>query len=301
MSRNIQTSHGKTARMTKLPARSRVRHDLSHPARIAWLLFLLVVAATGAEGEPGAGEPPADGQAQSPEAKQATKETSQPAKKQGTKKTGKKQAAKKDAEKAESADKKPPAGKKSASPAQAASDEDREQAALALVREHHPDLVALLERLKATKQKDYRQAVRELYRDSQRLENFRHRDAERYGLELRAWQLASRVRLLAAKLSLEDRPEFQEDLKAALAEQADVRLAIKKLEHGRLVARLGKIDQEIAGLTSQREENLKRTLDRFLNAAAKARSEKRKTGATKVEAASKFAPAVKSENLKSKN
>jgi hypothetical protein len=156
------------------------------------------------------------------------------------------------------------------------SDSEREEAAFVLVREHHPDLVNLLERLKATKKNEYQQAVKELYRDSQRLEGARERDPERYKLELRAWQLDSRIRLLTAKLSLEDRPELQEDLKAAIAERSDVRLAQKELERDRTAARLKKLDEEIGNLTAGRDDELKRTLDRLLRVAEKARPAKAK-------------------------
>jgi len=162
-----------------------------------------------------------------------------------------------------------PAKKKSA-------DAEHEDAALLLVREHHPDLVELLKRLKGTKEKEYQQAIKELYRESERLEAARQRDPERYKLELRAWQLDSRMRLLTAKLSLEDRAELQEDLKAALGERADVRLAQKKLERERLTARVQKLDDEIANFASQRDADLKRNFDRLLRTAEKARPKRNK-------------------------
>lgn len=174
-------------------------------------------------------------------------------------------------------DDEPKAAKPGKIPAKAkkqATEADREEAVFLLVREHYPDLVELLKRLKGTKQKEYQQAVKELYRDSQRLEAAR-RDPERYDLELRAWQLDSRIRLLAAKLSIEDRPEQQEDLKAALAQRADVRLAQKKLERERLTARIEKLDQEIDGFASARDEDLQRTFDRLVRTAKKARPVKK--------------------------
>ncbi|HVX11913.1 MAG TPA: hypothetical protein VHC22_12085 [Pirellulales bacterium] len=151
---------------------------------------------------------------------------------------------------------------------------DQEEAAFVFVREHHVDLVELLERLKSTKPKEYQQAVKELYRDSQRLTAVQDRDAEKYELDLRAWQLDSRIRLLTAKLSLSDQPELQEDLKAALADRADVRLAQKELERGRLTARLKKLDEEVSTLTSNRDDELKRTFDRLLRMARKVRPAK---------------------------
>jgi hypothetical protein len=224
-----------------------------------------------------------------PDKKQATEKN--PDKKQVTEKS----SAEKDAE--ENADKnlakKREASKARKSPSDARPDaerpkaankkserapDDREQAALALVREHHPDLVDLLKRLQATKRKEYQRAVKELYRDSQRLENVRQRDPERYGLDLRAWQLDSRIRLLTAKLSLEDRPELEDELKAALGERADVRLAQKELERNRTAARLKKLEEDISSLTARRDEELQRTFDRLLRSAVKARPAKEASG-----------------------
>lgn len=251
-------------------------------------LLALAAAVVRADDQPLAGGHPAGDEKQT-----AIGEKDKPAKKQtATKKGEKKEAANHDSAKTtEKPNKGPQAadkttGSQKTTGPQKPSEAEREQAAMALVREHHPDLVELLKRLKATKEKDYRQAVRELYRDSQRLESFRQRDEERYSLELRAWQLASRIRLLTAKLSLEDRPELQEELKTALAEQAEVRLAIRKLERDRLAVRLSKLDEEIAGLTARRDEELKRGFDRLLNAALNARSAKEKRVATKKEKAS---------------
>jgi hypothetical protein len=163
------------------------------------------------------------------------------------------------------------ATQKAAQKVRQATDAEREEAALAFVREHHPDLVDLLKRLKGTKENEYRQAIKELSRDSKRIDALRDRDPDRYKLELRAWQLDSGIRLLAAKLSLEDRPEWQEDLKVALAERADVRLAQLKLERKRVTARLKKLDAEIDNFASQREASLKRNFDRLMGTAEKAR------------------------------
>jgi hypothetical protein len=237
------------------------------------------------------------------DAKQAAdqKAADKPSKKQtAAKRSEKKEAPKKDAGKPNKA---PQAGAKTSdgktpTPGQKPSEAEREQAAMALVREHHPDLVELLQRLKTTKEKDYRQAVRELYRDSQRLENFRQHDADRYALELRAWQLASRIRLLTAKLSLEDRPELEEELKTALAEQADVRLAIKKLERDRVALRLSKLDEEIATLTARREEELERGFDRLRNAALKARPGLKRGPAAKVDPTAKTQPITAAEETR---
>jgi hypothetical protein len=148
---------------------------------------------------------------------------------------------------------------------------EREEAALVFVRKYQPDLVELLERLKATKAQDYQRAVSELARESNRLAALRDRDIDRYKLELHVWQINSRIRLLTAKLSLEDREELREDVKAALAEQAEVRMALKALERERLTARLKKIEADIAHLASQGKADLNRKFERLMRAAERSR------------------------------
>ncbi|MGH7139464.1 MAG: hypothetical protein ACREHD_27275 [Pirellulales bacterium] len=277
---------------------------LSHPTGVLCLLLMWAAAVARADEQPLTG-----GHREAGDTKQAEEKVEKSAKQSAAKRNEKKEAAKKDspkkdgpkkaaAKETEKSNKGAQAGSKTPTAAPKPSEAEREQAAMALVREHHPDLVELLQRLKATKEKDYRQAVRELYRDSQRLENLRQRDQDRYELELRAWQLTSRIRLLTAKLSLEDRPELQEELKAALAEQADVRLAIRKLERDRLALRLSKLDEEIASLTSRREEGLKRSFDRLLNAASKARHVKDKAPGTKGGPTAKTEPTTTAEQTR---
>src|SRR6478736_3014044 len=54
---------------------------------------------------------------------------------------------------------------------------EREAAAMAFVKQHHPELADLLTMLKAGNQKEYEKAVRELYRTSERLAQIQERDS----------------------------------------------------------------------------------------------------------------------------
>jgi hypothetical protein len=240
-------------------------------------------------------KPSADKKKEKPTAKREAQAKKPAAKDSENKQAESKRAAAKHPERAvesgkKDADKQTANEKKSDKPPES----QREEAVFVLVREHHPDLVELLKRLKATKPKQYEQAVKELSRDAQRLEAAHERDPERYGLDLRAWQLDSRIRLLTAKLSLEDRPELQEDLKATLAERADVRLAQRQLERDRAAARLKKFDEDIVKLTSNREAELKQAFDRLLRVAEKARPAKEKASGNRRQAsdAAEKAPAA---------
>jgi hypothetical protein len=170
----------------------------------------------------------------------------------------------------------------------------REAVALALVREHHGELIELLDHLKSQKHKAYLQAIQELWRASERLATVRQRDPERYDLELRAWKIDSRIRLLAAKLSMEQDPELEPQLKEALSERADVRLQLKSFVRDRVKSHLETMNTEIDKLTSEREQQLQQAFDKLVRGAAKARA---KAGAAKSPASDKVdaKPAVRPE------
>lgn len=145
-----------------------------------------------------------------------------------------------------------------------ASAEEQEQAALALVREHHPELGELLAKLKADNPKQYQQAVKELYRSSLRLSQFKENDPRRYELELKAWQLDSQVRLLAARLTMETRPELEEQLKASLLEREDVRIELLKLDRERTAERLEALDRQLSTHREQRIQRSEQAFDKLL-------------------------------------
>ena len=79
---------------------------------------------------------------------------------------------------------------------------EREAAAITFVRQHHAELVDLLNQLKETKPAEYQAAIRELFQTSERLAQLREQDPQRYELELDAWKTKSRIRLLAARSTM---------------------------------------------------------------------------------------------------
>ena len=56
--------------------------------------------------------------------------------------------------------------------------EQSEADAIAFVREHHPELVSLLQSLKSMRQKEYEMAIREIVRTKKRLETLAKREAD---------------------------------------------------------------------------------------------------------------------------
>lgn len=150
--------------------------------------------------------------------------------------------------------------------------EEQETAALALVTEHHPELIDLLEQLKADNSKQYQQAIAELYRASQKLSQRKAKDPPRYELELKAWKLDSQARLLAAKLTMDANPQLEERLMAVLLEREDVAIALLGLERNRISDRLKQADRQLDKHREQRESRAKLAFEQLTRRSGKVRS-----------------------------
>jgi hypothetical protein len=131
---------------------------------------------------------------------------------------------------------------------------EREAAALTFVAQHHPELAALLHRLKPMNPAAYEQAIGELFRISETLADLRQRDARRYELGLEAWKAKSRVELLTAELASGPSPELEDRLRAALADQIDVQVRQQRLDLEQAEARVRKVRENLDRLETGRED-----------------------------------------------
>lgn len=129
---------------------------------------------------------------------------------------------------------------------------EREAAALTFVREHHPELGDLLAQLKQHNTREYQRAVRDLFRDSERLAQEQERNPKRYALDLAAWKLNSRIQVLVAQLSMSPNPDVEQQLRQALLEQAQLRREQLVAERERLSAKLAEIDRDLSDNMDQR-------------------------------------------------
>ena len=152
---------------------------------------------------------------------------------------------------------------------------EREAAALALVREHHPEVAELLDRLKSNRPAQYRRAIRELAQTSQRLAQWKDRDPARYELELKLWKLQSKVQLLSARATMSGDLVQESELRAALAEQMDVRIALLTLQRDSAARRVQDLDSQITRLTSQRDATVQRQLNRAKQAIENQRKKRK--------------------------
>ncbi len=220
-----------------------------------------------------AGDPPANADGQAAASKSATD-------KNGADKTkaDKSKAGKTDADKSTNA-KSPatnPAGKSVAAkkpnvrpPAQLSA--EREAAALAFARAHHPELAALIDKLRRDNRRDYDRAIRELSQTCERLTRLKKQSAEQYELSLAAWKLDSRAQLLAARLTISQTPALEAELKQVLSDRADVRLKEYKFEQARLQDRLTKVKASIQALQNDKSGLVEKDLQRIKRSIASRR------------------------------
>lgn len=141
---------------------------------------------------------------------------------------------------------------------------EREAAVMAFVKQHHAELSELLIQLKEGNTQQYEQAVRELFRASERLAQVQERDPQQYELELKLWQAKSRVQLLSARVKMSDSHELRMHLRAALQEQHESRLAVLRSERERVQARLDDIDKQLERLEAGRQQAIERRIQSLI-------------------------------------
>lgn len=144
---------------------------------------------------------------------------------------------------------------------------EREAAALSFVNRHHPELGAILAKLKERNASAYRDAIVDLFRTCEALADQRQRDPKRQELALEAWKAKSRVEVLTAQLAdPAGRSSLTEDLRQALNHQIQVDIRKHQFELDALRARERKLQDQIQRLERDQtqivEAKVKKLVDR---------------------------------------
>ena len=137
---------------------------------------------------------------------------------------------------------------------------EREAAVLTFIQRNHAELADLLAHLKENQPEAYEQAVRELFRTTERLAQIQERDPLQYELELAVWKAQSRVQLVSARMKMAVTEDLKKELREALAVQSDARLALLKHQRQQASERLTKLDADIARFEKDREKVIDRQL-----------------------------------------
>jgi hypothetical protein len=165
----------------------------------------------------------------------------------------------------------------------------REAAVMTFVERNHAELADLLVHLKSNQPEEYEQAVRDLFRTTERLALIQERDPYQYELELAVWTAQSRVQLLAAKLKMGASDDLRSQLRTALGVQGDARLALLKHEQQKAAEKLAKIENDIRRFENDREKVIDRQLQALVRAASEGRGAKN-TGKNSAKVSTKKSP-----------
>ena len=144
---------------------------------------------------------------------------------------------------------------------------EREAAVMNFVERNHSELGELLDYLKTSQPRQYEQAVKDIYRVTERLATIQERDPLQYELEVKLWTAQSRVQLLAARLKMGDNESVKQDLREALAAQVDARLDVLKHQKKQAAERLERMEKDIEQLETNKDKAVERQLESLARSA----------------------------------
>jgi hypothetical protein len=152
---------------------------------------------------------------------------------------------------------------------------EREAAALTFVGQHHPELAALLHRLRPMNPAVYEQAIGELFQISETLADLKQRDSRRFELGLEAWKAKSRVELVTAELASGPGPVLEDRLRAALTDQIDVQIRQQRLDLEQAEARVRKVRENLDRLETGRNDLIEARYQGLVKKSQRARRKDR--------------------------
>lgn len=149
----------------------------------------------------------------------------------------------------------------------------REKLALNFAKKHHRELAAILQSLKSMEQTHYKTAIWEVARDAERLGRLQQRKDERYEPSLRIWKLDSRIRLEAARFSMNQSEATEKKLSQLMLARRKAKVAYLKIDRKRSQARTDRLDEQIESISSNHEQAVAAEIDRLRRSlAARGRS-----------------------------
>jgi hypothetical protein len=150
--------------------------------------------------------------------------------------------------------------------------EAREQRVLAFVREHNPDLAAVLTHLARRQSQEYDAALDDLDRTVSKLAGTKSKDPELHAIELAVWQTRTRVEMLVAQLmagATKSRASLETKLREALAAELEAKAA--HLAHRRQRS-MAWYDRQIDRIRTERDEMVEMRIKSLLKEQAGGKS-----------------------------
>lgn len=165
---------------------------------------------------------------------------------------------------------------------------ERSQAVIAFAREHHPELADLLTGLEMTDAKQFETAIHDLERDVERLTRMKEKSTPQYDLSIRKWKYDSRIRLIVARLSMNESSELEAELRSAVAERVALREQELRDELAQLRKRIESNEKQLKELDNSRDKVIDREVSLMRKSAgvARDRMKKQQTAVRKTDAIS---------------
>ena len=148
---------------------------------------------------------------------------------------------------------------------------------LEFVRLHDPQLERLLDTLEKKRPQQFKSALQNLARETERLKAMETRDPVRFGLELRLWKNNKQIQIVSAKIALNgESEETRNTLRDLIKEKNSLRLQQLELELARNQQRTEKLNGQLAKLQSVSASDLDRNLDQAIALAKRSHDRGRK-------------------------
>ena len=142
--------------------------------------------------------------------------------------------------------------------------EEQESESMDFVQSHHPELVALLQRLKSVKRDEYETAIRDIVKVRKRLETLEKRDSKLHGVELDAWKLQSKIDLLLARAVAQDKEFDSSALRTLVQKRVENQKERLELELANLLERQKQIKESLGRLDGHEEERISQQLSALM-------------------------------------
>ena len=181
-------------------------------------------------------------------------------------------------------------GKKEAKPAPRKLSEARVTELRGFAKQHHPEIMPLLDFLGKERPKKFDQVMNGLNRDVSNLEKAKQKSPEAYERGLAAWVNQSRIQLYAAQFKVaadkETAAKLRQKIEVLVAEKIDTRIAYLEKEREAVLEKAERIGKSIETQKSTREAMIKKRIASVTKHALKMR-ERKKSGSDKEESVEK--------------
>jgi hypothetical protein len=154
---------------------------------------------------------------------------------------------------------------------------EQESQSIAFVRQHHPELVQLLQRLKDMNREEYESALKEILKVRRRLEALEKRDSELWAVDLDAWKIQSQIDLMLARAVVHDKDFERQSLRVLVEKKVTNQRKRLELEQKSLATRQKQVEESLARLQGNEQERVNQQMTTLLKKVDSKKSKSKKS------------------------